>query len=35
MGNADAGYEVWGNLLSSVKTGESSFGNSFKMSVYS
>jgi hypothetical protein len=34
LGNADAGYEVWGHLLYCVKTGESSCDNSFKMSVY-
>jgi hypothetical protein len=35
LGNADAGYEVWGNLLYCVKTGASSCDNSFKISVYS
>ena len=35
LGNGNEGYQAWGNLLYGVKTGESSFDKSFKMSVYS
>ncbi|NQE32469.1 methyltransferase [Microcoleus asticus] len=35
LGNGDEGYQAWGNLLYGVKTGESSFDKTFKMSVYS
>ncbi|MEG4589524.1 methyltransferase [Microcoleus sp. MOSTC5] len=35
LGNGDEGYQAWGNLLYGVKTGESSFDKTFKMSAYS
>jgi predicted O-methyltransferase YrrM len=35
LGNGKEGYQAWGNLLYVVKTGESSFDYTFKMSAYS
>jgi hypothetical protein len=35
LGNGNEGYQAWANLLYGVKTGESSFDYTFKMSAYS
>lgn len=35
LANGNEGYQAWGNLLYGVKTGESSFDYTFKMSFYS
>lgn len=34
LAKRDEGYQAWGNLLSSLKTGANSFYNTFKMSFY-